>query len=77
MTKAELIRRLREDYRNAQGEQAVTIAQAIQNLIAAGTLTDADLRAAFGTTVAQWAQVKARMKALIDARAVVRAARGE
>lgn len=69
--------RLRERYRNASGEDAVTVAAYVVAAIQRGDLTDASVRAKFGMTVAQWTQAKNRMGNFVSARNTLRSAIGE
>lgn len=77
-TKAQFCERLRDDYRAAQGERATKLAALILGWIADGSLTDAECRAAFGQTVAQWSQFKTQtLTPQANARSAVRNARGQ
>ena len=73
----EFLTRLREDARNATGSRMVYLAERVLALISAGDLTDVELRAKFGKTVAQWASFKTRLQGLITARNTIRGAVGE
>ena len=69
--------RLRDDVRDAAGSRMVHLASRILALIDAGDLTDVELRAKFGKTVAQWNTAKARWQSLVAARNTIRGAVGE
>lgn len=74
---AEFITRLREEYRNSSGDWAVQLASFITSRIQAGDLTDAELRAEWGLTVAQWNQLKTKMNGLVNSRRAIQSAIGE
>lgn len=69
--------RLRERFRNAQGDDAVQTAAYVVAAVQRGDLTDAALRGKFGRNAAQWAALKARMQAMVAARNTIRSAIGE
>lgn len=73
----EFLSRLREEYRNSSGDWTVQIANFITSRIQAGDLTDSELRAKFGLTVAQWNQLKAKMNVFVDSRKSINSAVGE
>lgn len=69
--------RLREAYRDSQGERTIQLARFIVARVDAGDLTDAELREAFGKTVAQWNSMKNKLRGLQNARAQLMSAIGE
>lgn len=78
MTKAQFLARLRADYAGSTGERATRLATLVLDCIASGFCTDAEMRSAFGKTVAQWAPFKSTvLTPQANARAAVRGARGE
>lgn len=76
-TRAQFLARLREDYRGSERDRTVHLGDRVLAMIGSGDLTDAELRAAFGLSVAQWAAAKARMQTRVNARQTIRAAVGE
>ena len=58
-TRDEFLNRLREDYRNSSGERTVYLASFISKGLSSGDLTDAEVRAKFGST--GWADVRTRL----------------
>ena len=75
-TEAEFLGRLRTAYMNSVGDDTINIGAYVTASIARGDWSDAQLRAAWGATAAAWNTVKADMRAMVDARAVVRGAAG-
>lgn len=57
-TAAQFAARLREDFRSNRGERACYLAWWLLRRIAAGDVTDAQCRAAFGLTLTQWNNIK-------------------
>lgn len=76
-TKAQFLTRLRERHASASGDEAARLSARLADWIDAGDITDAQARAAFALTVAQWSAAKARMTTLRTHYAAVLAARGE
>lgn len=76
-TKAQFLSRLRVKYEAAQGEQACRLATWLTDAIDAGDVTDAQARAAWGMTTAQWASLKGRMTQARQSWRAVEAMRGE
>ncbi len=76
-TAAQFISRFREAYRNADRERLVQLAKFIISRIAAGDITDAQCRTAFGLTVTQWNTLKTKMNNYITAYNAVQSAVGE
>ncbi len=76
-SRGQFLTRLRADVRDSTGARTVHLADRIIAMIDAGDLTDAELRAQFGYTVAQWNAAKARFNTLINARRTLAAAQGE
>lgn len=77
-TGAQFLVRLREMFRGAERELAACLAWWLLRRIAAGDLTDAQARAPFGLTAAQWTTLKAnRLQPRADAWAAVIAATAE
>lgn len=60
-TPEQLARALRDRYRKAKGPEAARLARRARELLDDGTLTPAQVRAAFGLTVAQFNQFRARL----------------
>ena len=76
-TAAQFAARLRERFRSAEREEAARLATWIIERIAAGDITDAQVRTAFGLSAAQYSALKTRLQTLRDHWAAVRAAKGE
>ena len=76
-TVGDFIARLREAYRDSQGERTVKLARFVIARVDAGDLTDAELREAFGRTNAQWNSMKSKLRGLQNARAQLMSAIGE
>jgi hypothetical protein len=76
-TPAELVARFREAYRNAQRDRLVQLARGLLARIAAGDITDAQCRSAFGLTTTQWNTLKTKMNNYIAAHNTVQGAVGE
>lgn len=76
-TKAAFLARLRADYAASQGERAARLSTLILEWIADGSFTDAEMRAGFGKTAAQWATFKTQAQQQANALASVRNARGQ
>ena len=57
-TAAQFATRLREDFREGRRERACYLAWWLLRRIAAGDITDAQARSAFGLTVTQWNNIK-------------------
>lgn len=76
-TEADFIKRVRETYRNAVGDEAIDVGAYIDAAIQRGDLPDASVRAAFGHNAATWNNARARMRARLNARNTVRTAVGE
>lgn len=76
-TVGDFIARLREAYRDSQGDRTVQLARFIIARVDAGDLTDAELREAFGKTVAKWNSTKTKLRGLQNARAQIMSAIGE
>ena len=76
-TPAQFLSRLRDAYASAQGSDVARLATRMQDWITAGDFTEAQVRQAFGLTLAQWAPLKARMITLRTQYQAVQAARGE
>lgn len=76
-TIGDFIERLREAYRDSQGDRTVKLARFIVARVDAGDLTDAELRAAFGKTTAQWNTMKTKLRGLQNARAQLMSSVGE
>jgi hypothetical protein len=76
-SRVQFLTRLRADYESATGERTALLATLILGWIDSGDVADADMRAAFGLSVAQWAQLKqSTIVPQRDALAAVRGARG-
>lgn len=76
-TQAQFTARVRARYDGAVGDEAARLAAWIMDALDAGDFTDAELRQAWGKTVAEWAQVKGRMQSSRQSWRAVQAARGE
>lgn len=69
---------VRERFRSSEGEACCQIAKFIEASIADGSLTEADLRAAWGMNPGKWTTYRnATIKPLADALATVKSARGQ
>jgi hypothetical protein len=76
-TPAQFIARLREAYRNSEGEKCAQLSTWVLAKIQTGDITDTQLRTAFGLSVAQWNAVKTKMTARKNARVSLKTAVGE
>jgi hypothetical protein len=76
-TAAQFVSRFREAYRNGERERLVQLAKFIINRIAAGDITDAQCRSAFGLNTTQWNNLKTKMNNYITAYNAVQSAVGE
>ncbi len=76
-TQAQFIARFREAYRNADKERLARLAKWLLARIAAGDITDAQARNAFGLTVQQWNTKKTRMTDLVAKYDAVQSAQGD
>lgn len=76
-TGAEFLGRVREFYRNEQSERLVHIARWLRRRIAAGDVTENQVRNAFGFSMPQWDAFKTKMQARDDALRLIEEARGE
>lgn len=76
-TKTDLAQRFREMYRAASRETAARMAYWLVERIVSGDFTDAQVRAAFGLTSAQYTTAKAKLQALYDQWAAIQNAAGE
>lgn len=76
-TAAQFAARFRARYRNASKEEAARMATWLIDHITAGDFTDAQMRAVFGLTLAQWSALKTRLTAMRTAYRAIEAARGE
>ena len=76
-TEADFLGRLRSRYLQSQGEDTINLAAYVVAAQARGDWSDAQMRAAFGRNVSQWAVLKNKMISIVNARAAVRGAVGE
>ena len=76
-TAAEFVARFREAYRNSDRERLVQLARFVLSRIAAGDITDAQCRTAFGLSAAQWTTLKTKMQNVVTAANSVQSAVGE
>ena len=76
-TAAQFIARFREAYRNADKGRLARMAKWLLARIAAGDITDAQARNAFGLTVQQWNTKKTQMTDLVAKNEAVEAAVGD
>lgn len=76
-TPAQLAARFRAKYRDASGQEQARMAAWLLARIADGDFTDAQVRAAFGQSAADYAKMKVRMTTLRDQHEAVKAAKGE
>lgn len=76
-TAAAFIARVRAAYRDGDPIILVQIARFIAARLAAGDITDAQCRTAFGLNNTQWNALKARMQNLITAENTLNSAVGE
>lgn len=72
-----LLRRFRERFASSEKERCVEFGRALMERIAAGDLTEAQARAAFGYTVGQWNGLRTKMQRRINARVEINSAAGE
>ncbi|MBP9803315.1 MAG: hypothetical protein KBE22_00220 [Candidatus Accumulibacter sp.] len=77
LTKARLRNRLRELYRESEGDRRARISALILRTIADGDVSDANWRSEFGKDAAQYAVLKARLEKLRDAWREIKASRGD
>lgn len=77
VTPTELATYGRELYRNCTGERLARVAKRILEWITNGVFTELQVRNAFGLTLTQWNELKARIQILRDSWNVVDAATGE
>lgn len=68
--------RLRARFRAADRREAARIATWIMDRLDAGDITDAQMRAVFGLTLAQWSALKTRLSNMRTAYRAIEAARG-
>ena len=76
-TVQEFVSRFREAYRNAERARLVQLARFILARIAAGDITDAQCRTAFGLSTTQWNALKTKMNNYITADNTIKSAVGE
>jgi len=76
-TAAQFAARLRARFRSASRLEAARIATWVMDRIDAGDITDAQMRAAFSLTTAQWTALKTRLTTMRTAYRAIEAARGE
>ena len=76
-TVQEFVARFRDAYRNGERDRIVKLATFILSRIAAGDITDAQCRNAFGLNATQWSNLKTRMQNVITASQTVQSAVGE
>jgi hypothetical protein len=76
-TAADFIARFREAYRNADRDRLVQLARFVLARIAAGDITDAQCRTAFGLNTTQWNALKTKMQNYVTAANTVQSAVGE
>ena len=69
--------RFRARYALATGEAAAALAARLDTLLESRDILDSMARNAFGKTVAEWAQLKARLKQRSNEMAAGQSARGE
>jgi hypothetical protein len=77
LTKAKLRNRLRELYRESEGDRRARIASLILRTIRDGDITDANWRTEFGKTAETYPAFKARLEKLRDAWRKIKAAKGD
>jgi hypothetical protein len=77
LTIAQFVARLREKYRSANADEVGKIASWVLARIAAGDVTDTQLRNAFGMTVTQYNTFKTRLQAHANNWTAVKSATGE
>ena len=76
-TKSYLISFVRNAYKNGSNGQLVAIARWILNRINDGTVTDAQVQAAFSLTAGQWTTLKTKMQNLVSSDDTIETAVGE
>lgn len=69
--------RFRAAYANSDRERCVQLGRWALGAVQAGDVTDAQCRAAFGLSVAQWNSLKGRMQARVNALQTLQSAVGE
>ena len=75
--KSQLLAALRERYAASTGAETLRLAAKIKTHMDAGDITDADMRGAFGLSVAGWATAKSRITSHASTHATTKSARGE
>lgn len=76
-TVQQLLARVRASYLLSEGVDACRLASWLTDAIDAGDVTDAQARAAWGMTVAQWAAFKGRLNSARQNWRAVEAVKGE
>lgn len=76
-TVEQFIARVRAAYRDGDADRVIKIARWILARLAAGDLTDAQCRNAFGLNATQWNNIKTKMQNYINAANTAAAAQGE
>jgi len=76
-THTQALSALREAYKLSTGQETLRLATKLKTYIDAGDFTDSDIQSAFGLSVAQLAQFKARVAANANSHASIKSAVGE
>ena len=76
-TAAEFVSRFREKYRNSSREECARLAAWLYDRYAAGDVTAAQIKTAFGLSDAQWLVFRDKVLALREHWLAVQAAQGE
>jgi hypothetical protein len=76
-TAEQFVARVRAAYRDGDAEVVIKIARFILARIAAGDITDAQCRTAFGLNATQWNNLKTKMQGYVNAANTAAAAQGE
>ena len=76
-TPQEFVQRFRDAFREGNRDRLAKLATWLLNRIAAGDVTDTQVRNAFGLTVTQWNTLKTKMQNLVNNYNAVQSAAGE
>jgi len=69
--------KVRAAYQESTGDRTIAISKFIIQRITAGDVAEATLRSLFGANASQWASIKGKMQAILNAENTLRAAAGE
>lgn len=76
-TEEQLIQALRERFKDASGAEVYRLSVKIKSMLDSNVFTDAEMRSAFGATVAEWATLKGKITSNAAAYNAMQNARGE